>query len=162
LVGKIGGLYGRSDEEDAYDALPQHQQEALSLLSGRLAKLGLWRGINRIVRVYGEGGVGMNFEAVDSFENELRGRKDFTSLLARRDNTGGFFEKGRRRASLHFLYIDRGGAKRDWHVHFDFYAPMGSAWSAVQHLYYERFGNVHPDWRMIRNLLSEGDVATGA
>ena len=162
LVGKIAGLYGRTDDEDAYNALPRHQQEALSLLSARLKKLDLWRGINRTVKVYGEGGVGMNFEAADGFEDELRRRKDFTSLLARRDNTGGFFEKGRPRAALHFLYIDRSGAERDWHVHFDFYAPMGSAWSALQHLYYERFGNFHPDWRMIRSVMSERDVPTEA
>lgn len=147
---RLIGLYGIDGD---YNVLPRDKQEALALLSRRFIELGLWQGVRRIVNVYGEGGVGMNFEADPDFKDLLRARRDFTSTLARRDNTGGFFERGRRRASLHFLYIDRPGAERDWHAHFDFYSPMGSVLSALQHLYYERFGNFHPDWRMINQLM---------
>ena len=147
---RLIGLYGIDGD---YNALPCDKQEALALLSRRFIELGLWQGVRRIVNVYGEGGVGMNFEADPDFGNLLRARRDFTSMLARRDNTGGFFERSRRRASLHFLYIDRPEAERDWHAHFDFYSPMGSISSALQHLRYERFGNFHPDWRMIKQLL---------
>lgn len=152
--GKLSGLFGHHGDEAAYDSLPRDKQEALALLADRLITLDLWQRIARIVNVYGKGGVGINFIADSGFENLLAGRKDFTWRFARRDNTGGFFEKWRTRASLHFLFKEDAKGERDWHVHFDVYGPMGSLVSVIQHLYYERFGKLRPDWRTIQNLIA--------
>lgn len=125
------------------------------MLAGRLTRLVLWQNVRRIVNVYGQGGVGMYFSADSDFEATLRGRKDITSWFARhRDNTGGFFEKRRRRAALHFLFINSPSGEREWHVHLDFYGPMGSVLSTTQHLIYERFGKFRPDYRMMKELMA--------
>jgi hypothetical protein len=159
--GKLSGLFGVTGDEAAYDSLARDKQEALMLLSQRLVELALWQSVTRIVNVYGQGGVGLNFTADAECETLLLGRKDFTSLLARRDNPDAFFENARTRASLHFLYSDRAETGRDWHVHFDFYGPMGSLLSAVQHLNYERFGKFRPDWRMIKSRFRSPTVRQG-
>ena len=152
---KLAGLYHYPNDEAAYNYLAPDKQEALSLLSGRLASLGLWQHVRRIVNVYGQGGVGMYFSADSDFEAILRGRKDITNRFARhRDNNGGFFEKRRRRAALHFLFIDPPSGEREWHVHLDFYGPMGSVLSTTQHLIYERFGKFRPDYRMMKALIA--------
>src|ERR671914_1623714 len=104
---KLSGLYGHEGDEAAYNALTHDKQEALDLLSGRLIAQDLWHHVGRIVNVYGRGGVGMYFSAVSDLESDLRGRRQFSRTFARhRDNTGGFLEKSRKHASLHFLYID--------------------------------------------------------
>lgn len=148
---KLNGLYGHEGDEAAYNALTRDKQEALDLLSGRLIGAELWRHLGRISNVYGRGGVGMYFSAVSDLETDLQGRRQFTRTFARhRDNTGGFLEKGRRHASLHFLYIDRQEGGREWHVHLDLYGGWGSILTMIQHLYYERFRKFRPDWRMMK------------
>ncbi|MGZ8846633.1 MAG: hypothetical protein ACXW3C_09245, partial [Pyrinomonadaceae bacterium] len=104
--GRLEGLYGWGDDEGVYGTLPIDKRAALLLISRRLTEVGLWRAVGRIVNVYGVGGVGLYFESQIDLESELDGRSDFTRHFARhRDNTGGFLEKYRRHASLHFLYI---------------------------------------------------------
>lgn len=98
----------------------------------------------------------MYFGATLDLESELRRRKDFTRKFARhRDNTGGFLEKSRRRASLHFLYIDPPSGVREWHVHLDLYGPMGSFMSIAKHLRHEHWGTFRPDWRIMKRFVAE-------
>ena len=156
LRGKLAGLYGFADDETAFAAIPQDKREALALLVRRLVGLGLWKNVGKIVNVYGQGGVGMYFSSGFDLESELSRRRDFSRKFARhRDNSGGFIEKHRRRASLHFLYIDNAGGARDWHVHLDFYGPMGSFLSTAQHLYSERWQKFRPDWQMMKEFVTE-------
>lgn len=156
FYGRLSGLYGVQGDEQVFSALPRDKQESLALLSTRLVQLELWQDVLRIVNVYGQGGVGMYFSAVPDLESELLARSDFTRKFARhRDNSGGFIEKGPRRASLHFLYIDTGSGEREWHVHLDLYGPMGSPLSSALHLYYERWLRFRPDWRIMKPFVSE-------
>lgn len=149
--GKLTGLYGHDGDQAAYDFLPRDKQEALALISDRLVSLDLWQYVDRIVNVYGQGGVGMYFSGRSGLEPVLDKRRDFTRKFARhRDNSGGFIEKHRKRASLHFLYIDPEQGEREWHVHLDLYGPMGSMFSAALHLYYERWKKFRPDWRLMK------------
>src|SRR5205814_6853012 len=107
LHGKLSGLYGVSTDEDAFNRLPVDKRQALLLLQRRLIQVGLWEFVDRIVNVYVVGGVGMYFSAGGDLESEIEARENFTRRFARhRDNSGGFLEKRRSRASLHFLYID--------------------------------------------------------
>ena len=95
----------------------------------------------------------MYFDAAADLERQLRMRRDFTRAFARhRDNTGGFLEKGRHHASLHFLYIDPQTGTREWHVHLDYYGPYGSPLTAMQHLFYERWRKFRPDWRLMKTV----------
>jgi len=149
--GKLEGLYGWGSDEDVFATLDEDKREALLLLSRRLIEIDLWRAVGRIVNVYGRGGVGMYFAATFDLEAELESRREFTRKFARhRDNDGGFIEKGRRRASLHFLFIDLGQGERQWHVHLDLYGPMGSMLSAANHLLHERWRKFRPDWRLMK------------
>jgi hypothetical protein len=148
---KLGGLYGHESDEAAYNELTVDKQEALDLISARLLSLDLWKYVGRIVNVYGIGGVGLYFSAVGDLDAELSKRRQFTRRFARHhDNSGGFLEKSRNHASLHFLYIDSADGKRDWHVHLDFYGGWGSIITAAQHLYWERFRKFRPDWRIMK------------
>jgi hypothetical protein len=156
LRGKLAGLYGLAEDETAFAAIPQDKREALALLMRRLAGLGLWQSVAKIVNVYGQGGVGMYFRSDFDLESELSRRTDFTRKFARHgDNSGGFIEMDRRRASLHFLYIDNPGGAGAWHVHLDFYGPMGSFVSTAQHLYYERWQKFRPDWQVMKEFVTE-------
>lgn len=149
--GRLGGLWGHEGDEAAYDSLTRDKQEALALISERLIKLDLWKSVGRIVNVYGRGGVGIYFDATGDLEAELSRRRKFTRTFARHhDNTGGFIEKGRKRASLHFLYIDPTEGEREWHAHLDLYGPYGSMLSTAQHLYYERWKKFRPDWKLMK------------
>jgi hypothetical protein len=65
--------------------------------------------------------------------------------------TGGFYEKGRGDAVLHFIYTD--GTPQKWGVHFDLYSPVHSPGSVYKHLRHEFFGKLFPDWRMIQQCL---------
>jgi hypothetical protein len=126
----------------------------LLLIARRLGQKDLWKAVGRIVNVYGVGGVGLYFAALIDLESELRGRRDFTPRFARhRDNSGGFLERHRRHASLHFLYIDRPGAEREWHVHLDLYGPMGSIVTTSKHLWHEKWRKFRPDWRMMKEFV---------
>lgn len=152
LERKLEGLYGARSSEEAFDSLDVDKQQALLLLSNRLQELGLWDSVRQVENVYGTGGVGMNFRAWPELAAKLRGRKDFTTRLARhRDNSGGFLERSPARASLHFLYRDEG--ERLWAAHFDLYNPWSSLGNAMRHLLYEKLRGLTPDWRAIRAAL---------
>jgi hypothetical protein len=152
--GKLSGIYGHEGDEAAYDTLTIDKQEALKLISERLIRADLWQYVSRIVNVYGVGGVGMYFSAIGDLAAELDRRRAFTRRFARhRDNTGGFLQKGRKRASLHFLFIDPPDGEREWHVHLDLYGGWGSVITAVQHLYWERWKKYRPDWRIMKQWI---------
>jgi hypothetical protein len=156
LLGRLAGLYGFAEDETAFAALPQDKREAIALIMRRLVGLDLWQNVGRIVNVYGQGGVGMYFSANLDLESELRRRVDFTgSFAGHDDNSGGFIEKDRRRASLHFLYVDTASGAREWHVHLDFYGPLGSFLSTAQHLYYERWKKFGPGWQIMKGFVTE-------
>jgi len=126
-----------------------------SLLVDRIEAKGLWHLIKRITNIYGEGGVGMRFDAWPMIESTLRRRRDFTRLMANhKDTTGGFYEKERGDAVLHFLYQE--GEPRTWYVHFDLYSPIHSPGSALKHLRHEFLGKVTPNWEMIAKHLNNG------
>jgi len=153
LTGKLAGLWGAASDEAAFNACAIDKQQTLLLLASRLRAKGLWHIIRKIDNVYGEGGVGISFSAWPIAESTLRARKDFTHLLANhKDTTGGFYEKGRAEAVLHFHYVE--GVPRKWYVHFDLYSPVHSPVSALKHLRYEFVGKLTPDWRMIQQRLN--------
>lgn len=152
--GKLAGMYGWGSDEDVYARLPEDKHEALSLLAKRLIETDLWQAVGTIVNVYGVGGVGLYFGATRDLQAELSGRPDFTRAFARHhDNTGGFLEKRRKHASLHFLYIDPPQDERQWHVHLDYYGPYGSLMTTAQHLFYERWRKFRPDWRLMKTAV---------
>ncbi|MBC7912058.1 MAG: hypothetical protein H7Y30_16235 [Pyrinomonadaceae bacterium] len=149
LERKLEGLYGHDRDAAAFDALAPDKQQALLILLRRFRELELWDSVRRIENVYGEGGVGMNFSAWPVLLSTLRRREDFTAMFARHsDNTGGLMERGRTRASLHFLYLDKGGVRR-WAVHFDLYNPWASPLNAWRHLLHEKLRGETPDWKTI-------------
>jgi len=148
LDGKLDRLYDYGPTAAAFESIAVDKQQALLLLMRRLVVLGLWDTVRRIDNVYGEGGVGMYFTAWPYLRSTLQRRRDFTQSFARhRDNTGGFLEKSRLNATLHFLYLDQG--ERHWHVHFDLYGPWGSPLTTARHLLWEKFLGRYPDWRAI-------------
>jgi hypothetical protein len=162
LRGKLAGLYGYGEDETAFAAAAQDKREALVLLMRRLVGLDLWKHVEKIVDVYGEGGVGMYFSATSDLASALRSRRNFSRKFARhRQNSGGFLERNRRRAALHFLYIDNGSGNRDWHVHLDFYGPIGSFISTTQHLYYERWHKLTPNWEIMKEFVTEEILEKG-
>lgn len=152
LTGKLAGLWGAASDRAAFDSWPLDKQQALLLLLKRMHAKKLWHLVKRITNVYGEGGVGLQFEAWPMIESTLTRRNDFTRLMANhKDTHGGFYEKKRAAAVLHFLFQE--GAPRTWYVHFDLYSPVHSPGSAWKHLRHEFMGKVKPDWRMIEKFL---------
>ncbi|CAN5799108.1 MAG: hypothetical protein H0T77_07965 [Pyrinomonadaceae bacterium] len=152
LTGKLVGLWGAPNDESAFDSLTEDKQQALLLVLSRMQAKDLWHLVRSIDNLYGEGGVGMSFAAWPLIESTLRGRKDFTRVFANhQDTNGGFYEKGRAQAILHFLFQE--GSPRKWYVHFDLYSPVHSFSSAGKHLRYEFVGKTCPDWRMIKQCL---------
>jgi hypothetical protein len=153
LAGKLIGLWGAVSDEAAFDSWPVDKQQALLLLMNRLREMNLWHTVRRITNVYGEGGVGIQFLAWPMIESTLRRRSDFTRRFANhKDTTGGFYEKRRGDAILHFLFQE--GDPRQWYVHFDLYSPIHSVNSAVKHFRHEFLGGLTPDWKMIAKLLN--------
>lgn len=153
LTGKLSGLWGAASDEEAFNGCAVDKQETLLIMAARLQAKSLWHVIRKIDNVYGEGGVGLGFSAWPLIESTLKARKDFTRFLANhKDTSGGFYEKGRAEAVLHFLYVE--GTPRKWYVHFDLYSPVHSPLSALKHLRYEFIGKVTPDWRMIQQCLN--------
>ena len=153
LAGKLSGLWEAVDDEAAFNGLAVDKQQTLLILVSRLRAKCLWQVIRKIDNVYGEGGVGIGFSAWPFVKSTLRARKDFTRLMANhKDTTGGFYEKGRGDAILHFLYIE--GEPQKWYVHFDLYSPVHSPASALNHLRHEFIGKVRPDWLMIKDRLN--------
>ena len=152
LSGKLVGLWGALSDEAAFDALTEDKQQALLLVLSRMQAKDLWHLVRSIDNVYGEGGVGMGFAAWPFIQSTLSRRKDFTRRFANhKDTSGGFYEKGRAEAVLHFLFQE--GSPRKWYVHFDLYSPVHSFGSAGKHLRYEFLGKICPDWRMIKQCL---------
>ncbi|MGH9873177.1 MAG: hypothetical protein ACRD9S_12045 [Pyrinomonadaceae bacterium] len=152
LAGKLTGLWGAASDEAAFDNLPVDKQQTLLIMVSRLGAKGLWQLIGRIDNVYGEGGVGIGFSAWPFIVSTLRRRKDFTRFMANhKGTTGGFYERGRSSAVLHFIY--EAGKPPKWYVHFDLYSPVHSPVSALKHLRYEFLGKLTPDWRMIQERL---------
>jgi len=155
LKGKLVGLWGASTDAEAFESWPIDKQQALVLLLERMQQKGLWHLVKQITNVYGEGGVGLQFAAWPMIESTLERRRDFTRLFANhKDTSGGFYEKQRDNAVLHFLYQE--GDPRTWYVHFDLYSPVHSPRSALKHLRHEFLGNMTPDWRMIARSLTGG------
>ena len=152
LAGKLAGLWGAPTDAAAFDSWPLDKKQALLLLLDRLYAQGLWNLVKRVTNVYGEGGVGLEFEAWPKIKSTLSGRRDFTRRFANHNNTsGGFYEKNRGTAVLHFLFQE--GEPRRWYVHFDLYSPVHSARSAFRHLRHEFLGKMCPDWKKIKQYL---------
>ena len=153
LTGKLAGLWGAATDEAAFDSWPLDKQQGMLLLLERLQSKGLWQLVKRVTNVYGEGGVGLEFEAWPMIESTLSRRDDFTKLMANHKGTdGGFYEKQRSEAILHFLFQE--GESRRWAVHFDLYSPVDSPASALKHFRYELLGKMKPDWRMIAKSMN--------
>lgn len=153
LDNKLDGLYGYERTATAFESIPVDKQQALLLIMRRLVALNLWSPVRRIDNIYGEGGVGMYFTAWPLLESTLRRRRDFTRWFARHpDNHGGFLERTRPKAALHFLYIDNGSDNdgRHWNVHFDLHSGVASPFSTVRHLVQERLLGHRPDWKQIK------------
>lgn len=152
LKGKLAGLWGAESDEAAFDSWTIDKKYALLLLLKRIRAKDLWHVVRRITNVYGEGGVGLQFEAWPIIESNLAARRDFTRRFANhKDTSGGFYEKGREEAVLHFLFQE--GTPRTWYVHFDLYSPVHSPGSAWKHLRYEFLSKTKPDWRTIAKCL---------
>jgi hypothetical protein len=153
LSGKLVGLWQAPSDAAAFESLPIDKQQALILLFTRMRQKDLWHLVKQVTNVYGEGGVGIQFVAWPMIESTLDRRKDFTRRFANhKDTSGGFYEKQRDRAVLHFLF--REGEPRTWFVHFDLYSPVHSLGSAFMHLRHEFIGKIKPDWRMIASSLN--------
>ena len=153
LCGKLVGLWGAPSDDAAFDSWPIDKQQALILLLRRLHEKHLWHLVRKVTNVYGEGGVGLQFIAWPMIESTLKRRKDFTRRLANhKDTAGGFYEKQRDRAVLHFLFQE--GDPRTWYVHFDLYSPVHSLGSAMSHFRHEFMGKIKPDWQMIAKSLN--------
>jgi hypothetical protein len=153
LDGRLVGLWGSASDAAAFESWSVDKQQALVLLFRRMRDLGLWDLVKKVTNIYGEGGVGLQFDAWPMIESTLERRKDFTRRFANhKDTTGGFYEKERDTAVLHFLYKD--GEPRVWYVHFDLYSPVHSPKSALKHLRHEFIGKLTPDWRMIAKYLN--------
>lgn len=149
LTGKLVGLWGAASDEAAFDSLAEDKQQALLLVLTRMRAKELWHLVRNVDNVYGEGGVGIGFAALPMIQSTLASRRDFTRRFANHNDTsGGFYEKGRGDAVLHFLFQD--GNPQKWYVHFDLYSPVHSPVSAVRHLRHEFIGKVCPDWKMIK------------
>jgi hypothetical protein len=152
LHGRLAGLWGAPTDADAFDSWPLDKKQGMLLLLCRMNAKGLWRFVKQVTNIYGEGGVGLRFLAWPMILSTLARRRDFTRLFANHhDTSGGFYEKQRPRAILHFLYQD--GDPRLWYVHFDLYSPVHSPASALRHLYFESMRNLRPDWRTIAKCL---------
>ena len=153
LDGRLVGLWGATSDAGAFESWTVDKQQALILLLRRMRDKKLWHLVRKVTNVYGEGGVGLQFEAWPMIESTLERRKDFTRRFANhKDTSGGFYEKERETAVLHFLY--QNGDPRVWYVHFDLYSPVHSPHSALKHLRHEFIGKLTPDWRMIGKYLN--------
>jgi hypothetical protein len=152
LAGKVEGLYGVGADATAFDALPVDKQQSLLIFVSRLCELKLWRAVQHVTNVYGEGGVGVEFVAAPDLHARLRRSRRFTPrFAAHRDTAEGFYELRRPTAALHFLRARRGG--REWSAHFDLYAPLASPAGALRHMWHERLRGETPDWRAIAAAL---------
>lgn len=153
LAGKLAGIWGAPNDAAAFDSWSLDKKQAMLLLLKRMHIKGLWHLVKKVTNVYGEGGVGLQFEAWPMIESTLSRRRDFTRMFANhKDTSGGFYETQRSEAILHFLFSE--GEPRTWYVHFDLYSPVHSPASALKHMFYEAMGKVRPDWKMISKCLN--------
>ncbi|MGI9065120.1 MAG: hypothetical protein ACR2HX_01765 [Pyrinomonadaceae bacterium] len=152
LKDKLTGLWGATGDAEAFDSLSIDKQQALLLILSRLREKSLWHLVKHVTNLYGEDGVGLEFTPLPVLESTLAGRRDFTRRFAKhRDTSGGFYERGRSEAALHFLYVDQTPPK--WYVHFDLYSPVHSPSSAFKHFRFEYFRKVKPNWQVIQQRL---------
>lgn len=152
LTGKLIGLYGAPGDQEAFDVLVEDKQQALLLIMDRMRDKRLWHLVSRIQNVYGLHGVGLSFSAWPMIESTLSARKDFTRRFANhKDCSGGFYEKGRSRAILHFLY--QNGEPRKWYVHFDLFSSVYSPRSLANHVRHEVVRGFRPDWKTIKQYV---------
>jgi hypothetical protein len=160
LDGRLAGLYGRDSDEAAFDSLPADKQQSLLLFARRLGELGLWDSVERVSNVYGEGGVGIDFEAAEDFSLALDAHQRFTRrFAAHADCDEGFLERGKARAALHVLRP--AGSARRWAAHFDLHSPVASPASALRHLFAEKLRGRTPDWREIAGALGREGAGPG-
>lgn len=154
LAGRLVGLYGGASDGQAFDSLGLDKQRALLIFVRRLAPMRLWRGVARVTNVWGEGGVGMDFEGRPGLAPALSLRRDFTTLLASHGpRWRGFRERHAHRAALHFLYAGD-PRRRRWSVHFDLDNPLASPSRALRHLLREVWRSETPDWRAVETALA--------
>jgi hypothetical protein len=152
LAGRLAGLWGHATDEEVFSACSVAKQQTLLIMASRLQAKELWHLIQKVINVWGEHGVGIDFSPAERVDAMLRARKDFTTFMANhKGTTGGFYEKGRSDAILHFIYTD--GTPQKWGVHFDLYSPVHSPLSVFKHLRHEFIGNLFPDWRMVQERL---------
>lgn len=153
LKRKLAGLWGAETDAAAFDSWPLDKKYALLILLKRIHAKDLWHLVRRVTNVYGEGGVGLQFEAWPMIESTLARRSDFTRRFANhKDTTGGFYERGRAEAVLHFLFQE--GEPRTWYVHFDLHSPVHSVASAWKHVRFEFLSKTKPNWRIIARSLN--------
>jgi hypothetical protein len=153
LAGRIGGLYGHGSDESAFDSLPVDKQQTLLIFARRFARFGLWRGVERVTNVWGEGGVGIDFVAAEDFFAAVGSHPRFTPRFAGHGGAtaGGFYEKQRARAALHFLRMR--ADPNHWAAHFDEHGPLAGPFSLLRHLWHEVFRGRTPGWRAIQTTL---------
>src|ERR1043165_3205580 len=102
LKGKLAGLWGVATDAAAFDSWTLDKKQGMLLLLERLQAKGLWHLVKRVTNIYGEGGVGLEFEAWPMVESTLSRRDDFTRLMANHKGTsGGFYETQRQRRLDH-------------------------------------------------------------
>jgi hypothetical protein len=147
---RLEGFYGGKFDETVFEALSLDKQQALLILARRFRELKLWEAVRRVTNLWGEGGVGMHFQAWPFLESTLERLGKFSTWFAKHHNTTrGFIERGTgRHPSLHVLYAD-GGETRGWEAHFDLYNPWASPFNAWRHLVHEKIRKETPDWRII-------------
>src|ERR1043165_9575739 len=80
LTGKLAGLWGAATDAAAFDSWALDKQQGMLLLLERLRSKDLWHLVKRVTNVYGEGGVGLEFEAWPMIGSTLSRPEDFTPL----------------------------------------------------------------------------------
>lgn len=75
LAGKLSGLWGAASDEDAFNGCVVDKQQTLLLMTSRLQAKDLWQQIQKIINVWGEHGVGIDFSPADGVEAMFRARK---------------------------------------------------------------------------------------
>lgn len=156
LEGRLAGLYGHATDESAYDSLAEDKRQALLIFVRRFSRFGLWQGVARVANVWGEGGVGIDFAAREGFDLLLASHPRFTPRFAGHGGktAGGFYEKRRARAALHFLRMR--DAPNSWAAHFDEHGPVAGPVSLLRHVWHEALMGRTPGWRAIRRVLGYG------
>lgn len=156
LAGRLAGLYGHGTDESAFDSLAEDKRQTLLIFVRRFSRFGLWGGVERVTNVYGEGGVGIEFVVRKDFSATLGSHPRFTPRFAGHgaDSAGGFYEKRRPRAALHFLRMRAG--PNIWAAHFDGHGPLAGPMSLLRHLWHEVVRGRTPGWREVKVLLGYG------